>query len=301
MSQKEYLYFLLSCLPGVGTVRAGRLLEHFGNNPERILGAGREEIGKAAGLSAGQASEFIRMRDGGQAERKYHAMKRAGIRMICEGDDGYPGRLLTIPGRPLCLYFRGSLPDNTLPAAALVGARNCTLYGKAAAMQIGRVCAQNGIAVISGLAAGIDAAAGRAAADSGGKSWAVLGCGVDICYPKENIDLFEAILMSGGGILSEYPPGTEPLREHFPVRNRIISGLADVCVVIEAAEKSGSLITADQAAEQGRDILAVPGRMSDPMSRGCNRLIAQGAQILMDPSDLVSHPDIQKKLRRRDR
>ncbi len=301
MNQKEFLYFLFSCLPGVGTVRAQKLMNNFDGNPETILRAGREEIERAGGLKPGQASEFIRMRDSGQAVRKYQKMKESGIRMICDGDAGYPENLLTIPGRPLCLYYRGCLPENTAPSAALVGARNCTMYGKSVAMQLGRICARNGISVISGLACGVDAAAGRAATGAGGKSWAVLGCGVDICYPRENIDLFEAILMSGGGILSEYPPGTEPLRGHFPVRNRIISGLSDVCVVIEAAEKSGSLITADQAAEQGRDILAVPGRMSDAMSLGCNRLIAQGAQILQDPYDIVRHPDIQKKLQHHER
>ncbi|MCH3986590.1 MAG: DNA-processing protein DprA [Lachnospiraceae bacterium] len=300
MNQKEYLYFLFSCLPGVGTVRAQKLLAFFGNDPERILHAGREEIEKAAGLKERQAQEFIRLRESGEAARRYQNMKRAGIRMVCEGSAGYPEKLTMIPGKPLCLFWRGTLPEDDTPAAAVVGSRRCTMYGKMAAAQIGRVCAENGVSVISGLASGIDAAAGRAAVEAGGRTWAVLGCGVDICYPRENIDLFEAILESGGGILSEYPPGTEPLREHFPVRNRIISGLADVCVVVEAAEKSGSLITADQAAEQGKDILAVPGRMNDAMSSGCNRLLAQGAQILLTPADIVRHPDIQKKLRRQD-
>lgn len=294
MNGNEFLFFLLSCLPGVGTVRAQKLLAYFGQDPGRTLTASREEL-EAAGLSLRQAEGFLKLRDSGEAKRRYLKMKREGIRMVCAGDEDYPEMLKSIPGKPLCLYYRGRLPDGSAPAAAVVGSRRCTVYGKGVAMKIGEICAREGISVISGLAAGIDGAAGRAAVSAGGRSWAVLACGVDICYPRENIDLFEGILETGGGILSEYPPGTEPLREHFPVRNRLISGLSDVCIVVEAAFESGSLITADQAAEQGRDILAVPGRISDEMSRGCNRLIAQGAQILLEPADIVNHPDILKK------
>lgn len=295
MSGHEFFYFLLSCLPGVGTVKAQRLLAYFGQAPEHALSAGLTELMEAGDLKADQAASFVKLRDSGEAAKRYLQMKRSGISMVCAGDEDYPESLNQIPGKPLCLYYRGALPDSGDPAAAVVGARRCTVYGKQTAMQIGKVCAENGISVISGLAVGIDSAAGRAAILAGGRTWAVLACGVDICYPRENINLFEGILETGGGILSEYPPGTKPLRAHFPVRNRLISGLSDVCVVVEAAGKSGSLITADQAAEQGRDILAVPGRMSDEMSRGCNCLIAQGAQILLEPSDIVRHPDIQRK------
>ena len=145
--------------------------------------------------------------------------------------------------------------------------------------------AANGVAVISGLACGIDAAAHEGALRGKGKTFAVLGCGVDICYPKQNYPLMRRMLENGGGVLSEFPPGAEPLPWHFPIRNRVISALADVVLVIEAKEKSGSLITADYALEQGKTVFALPGRTTDATSRGCNRLIAQGAEMRFTRND----------------
>lgn len=296
--ERLFASFLYSSLPFVGTVKADRILTCFDDKVERLLTAGHDELIQA-GLNSEQAQAFLHLRDSGEALARFEKMRQRGIQMSLAGDASYPKNLLTIPGRPLCLFYRGTLPDSRLPAVAVVGSRRCSLYGRQAAEAIADACAAAGIGVISGLAAGIDGAAGRAALKRGGKTWAVLGCGVDICYPRENFDLMEGILQSGGGILSEYPPGTPPLRWHFPVRNRIISGLSDICVIVEAAERSGSLITADQAAEQGRDVLALPGRVSDTMSKGCNWLIAQGAQMILGLEDVTGHPDIcHKQLKR---
>ena len=201
------------------------------------------------------------------------------IRKIRAWEKGFPERILEQKGMPKELYYIGSLPSEA-PAVAIVGARSCTPYGREKAIELGKFCAQHGIAVISGMAEGIDGYAHEGALLGGGKTYAVLGCGPDICYPKRHVGLRKAILGSGGGILTEYPPGSEPLAWRFPARNRIISALADIVVVVEARKRSGSLITADFALEQGKTVLAFPGRQGDRLSEGTNALIAQGAGII---------------------
>ncbi len=201
-------------------------------------------------------------------------------------DPGYPERLKNISGAPKKLYVLGSLPEEGRLSVAVIGARDCSEYGKYVAKELGTALGGSGISVISGMARGIDGISQEAALDAGGSSYAVLGCGVDICYPEANRQLYER-LKSGGGIISEYPPGAPALACHFPPRNRIVSGLADVVVVIEARIKSGTLITVDMALEQGREVYVVPGRLTDRLSDGCNRLIKQGAGILLSPEDFV--------------
>ena len=177
---------------------------------------------------------------------------------VGRGQEGYPERLMPFADMPSRLFVRGALPADEQKTAAIVGARICTAYGKSQAAFFAQVLAANGVAVISGLACGIDAAAHEGALRGKGKTFAVLGCGVDICYPKQNYPLMRRMLENGGGVLSEFPPGAEPLPWHFPIRNRVISALADVVLVIEAKEKSGSLITADYALEQGTEIAISP-------------------------------------------
>ncbi len=172
-----------------------------------------------------------------------------------------------------------SLVTTHCPAIAVIGSRICSEYGRMVAGRIGRLCAQMGIELISGMAVGIDGIAQRAALEAGGKVTAVLGSGVDVCYPKENRELYETLLQKGR-IISEYIPGTEPVAGNFPLRNRIISGLADAVIVVEAKERSGTMITVDMALEQGRQVYIIPGRLTDPLSAGCNRLISQGAEII---------------------
>lgn len=198
------------------------------------------------------------------------------IKIYKKTEEGYPKTLLQLPDAPSRLYVLGELPDPMRPAIAIVGARNCSSYGKNMAYEYARILTQRGIQVISGLARGVDAAAHAGALAAGGKTYGVMGCGVDFCYPTSSRKLYH-VMQQQGGILSEFAPGTPPLSYHFPLRNRIISGLSGATLVVEAKEKSGSLITADAALEQRRTVFALPGRAGDLLSEGCNRLIYQGA------------------------
>ncbi|MCI9137548.1 MAG: DNA-protecting protein DprA [Lachnospiraceae bacterium] len=219
-----------------------------------------------------------------QLEEQYRYCLHEGIQLVLWQDAEYPRRLRQIYNPPYGLYYRGKLPEEERKAAAVVGARNCSFYGKSMAESIGFHLAGQGISLISGMAAGIDGASHRGALQAGGDTYGVLGCGVDVCYPASHRELYES-LTEQGGVLSEYPPHTQPLAMFFPQRNRIISGLSDVVIVVEAKEKSGSLITADFALEQGKEIYAVPGRVGDTMSQGTNRLISQGAGIFLSIED----------------
>lgn len=208
------------------------------------------------------------------------------IRCIKRESQVYPDRLKNLKNMPGQLYVRGRIPEDHRPSAAIVGARLCSPYGQAQAYRFARELARAGVQIISGMARGVDSCAHRGALEGGGSTWAVLGCGVDICYPRENRDLYEEIPHLGG-LISEYSAGSPPLGCHFPARNRIISALADLVLVVEARERSGSLITVDFALEQGKTVYAVPGRVGDPLSAGCNRLIAQGAGIALNPQELL--------------
>ncbi len=209
-----------------------------------------------------------------------------GIKIVRVGDSNYPKRLLPYKDKPKQLYYKGKLPDNNKPTVALIGARACSNYGRQIAKQIGKTLAENGVQIISGMARGIDTYSQLGAIEGNGSTFGILGCGVDICYPTENIELYEEI-QGKGGIISEYPPGDKPLNWHFPQRNRIISGLSDAIIVVEAKENSGSLITVEWALEQGKDVWAVPGRIGEGLSLGCNRLIKAGAGIITDTKNII--------------
>lgn len=217
---------------------------------------------------------------------EYEKMIDRGVSFVSVGEEGYPRRLLNVPDAPFALYYAGKLPRDDEVTVAVIGARNCSAYGKAMARQFGETLAREGVQIVSGMARGIDGIGQQAALDAGGYSLGVLGCGVDICYPPENQPLYEQ-LIAQGGICSEYPLGIEPRAVLFPPRNRIISGLCDSVLVIEAKERSGTLITVDMALEQGREVYALPGRITDPLSGGCNRLIRQGASPALSPQDLL--------------
>ena len=217
---------------------------------------------------------------------EYEKMTERGISFVTAGEEGYPKKLTNIPDPPWAIYYVGKLPSDEEKSIAVIGARNCSEYGKAMARQFGEMLAGEGIQIVSGMARGIDGIGQQAALEAGGYSLAVLGCGVDICYPPENRQLYER-LIAEGGICSEYPPGIEPRPVLFPPRNRIISGLCDGVLVIEAKERSGTLITVDMALEQGRDVYALPGRATDPLSSGCNKLIRQGAELVASPQEML--------------
>lgn len=219
-------------------------------------------------------------------QRNYEEMQKKNISFLTQKSKGYPEKLKCISDAPYGIFFSGKLPNPDLPSVAIVGSRQCTEYGRYVATQLGAALAKANIQVISGMARGIDSIAQNATMEAGGDTFGVLGCGVDVCYPAECHGLYHK-LKERGGLISEYPPGTEPKAQYFPRRNRIISGLSDAVVVVEARERSGTLITVDMALEQGREVYVVPGRITDPLSVGCNRLVRQGAEIVNDLPELI--------------
>ena len=223
-----------------------------------------------------------------EIQEEYEKLKERGIRFITPFDQEYPKGLQNIAAKPMGLYWKGRLPDRDYPVAAIVGARECTSYGGQIARFLGKELSSQGVQIVSGLASGVDGAGHMGALDAGKPTYGVLGCGINICYPKENYKLYE-MMERTGGIVSEYGLGTRPRPGNFPMRNRIISGMSDIIIVVEAREKSGSLITAETALEQGKDVFAIPGRITDILSAGCNRLIQQGAFPLLEVGDILDY------------
>ena len=229
-------------------------------------------------------------------EKNYIKMSMKGICYVNHSDEVFPEKLRNIPGMPYGLFVRGSLPDKSRKAVAIVGARQCSEYGRLMAEFLGSRLAKEGIDVISGMAWGIDGIAQSAALSAGGRSYAVLGCGVDIPYPAKNRSLYNSLCEDGNGIISEYAPGTKAIARLFPPRNRIISGLCDVLIVVEARHRSGTLITADMAADQGKCVMVVPGRLTDTLSTGCLNLMAQGALPVTGIESVLEALDMGKQL-----
>ncbi len=219
-------------------------------------------------------------------EEEYQRLNEKQIKLYTIEDDSYPARLRMISSPPYAIYVKGRLPKESVLSVAIVGARECSTYGEVMARQYAQSLADAGIQLVSGMARGIDGVSQKSALAVGGTSFGVLGCGVDICYPKEHYALYSK-LQECGGVISEQPLGTQPLPQYFPARNRIISGLSDLVIVIEAKERSGSLITADMALEQGKDVYALPGPCNSALSKGCHNLIRQGAGILLSPRELL--------------
>ena len=275
----------LSELKGLRNQTRLALLRRFGD-PESIFYADADELLLADGVERSQL-KLLENHDLAPADRILADCQRLDIRLLPLSDAAYPGRLKNIYDPPALLYCKGRLPllDDLL-CVAVVGTRDCTPYGVACAEKLGFGLASGGAAVVSGLAKGIDAAAIRGALRAGGVTVGVVGNGLDVYYPYESHYLYEDVA-SAGILLSEYPPGTEPASGHFPVRNRIISGLSLAALVVEAPEKSGALITAATALEQGRDVFAVPGPIDAPASVGCNCLIRDGAGLVSDASDIL--------------
>ena len=225
-----------------------------------------------------------------QLKEEFYKMQEHGIEFIPFFSKEYPPGLAEIPDPPFALFVKGTCPG-AKKKAAIVGARGCSGYGEHYTREFAEVLAAAGVDIISGMAKGIDGTGQRAALNAGGKSYAVLGSGVDVCYPRENIGLYMDI-QEKGGIVSEFSPGTQPYAWNFPRRNRIISALADWILIMEAKERSGSLITADLALEQGKDVYALPGPVNSVLSQGCHRLIKQGAGILITPEELMDEWNI---------
>lgn len=279
-----YSWIALRAVEGVGPVLFRRLLERF-ETPCRALAASSAELMAVRGMSEVVAAAVQGSPCRHFAEQECRRLENSGIRVLTFLDADYPRRLFEIGDPPPLIYLRGVAPVWE-PAVAVVGSRRAGRDGLKAAEQLAAELAGLGVRVVSGLARGIDTAAHRGALKGNGVTVAVLGCGVDVHYPPENRELADKITESGC-IISEFPLGTQPLSEHFPRRNRIISGLARGVLVVEAAEQSGSLITARYALDQGREVMAVPGPINAASSRGSNRLIKQGAQLVDCVEDIL--------------
>jgi DNA processing protein len=277
----------LNLLPRVGPITLRRALERYrepGQIAHRLSPAGWLSL---PGVRPAAVDEILEARKDlrKRAEREVRQCERRGVRLIPLDDDDYPAALEELPDAPILLYLRGSIPDRIV-RVAVVGSRRATAYGRRVAAGLGSSLAARGIEVVSGGARGIDTLAHRGALETGGRTTAVLGSGLLRPYPAENETLFEE--MAGrGAVLSEFELRTRPRPENFPRRNRLISGLATAVVVVEAAPRSGSLITVSHALEQGREVLAVPGPVSSEQSQGCHRLIQQGAKLIQEVDDIL--------------
>lgn len=270
-------------IAGIGNKSIFKLLEYAGSIQKAFL-LSEKEVNEL--LELRQAQAFLQGRECRTNRTTVQLKKEKGLDFIPFTSVQYPERLRNIPDPPFCLYVKGKVPEEKVPTVAIVGARACSEYGKAVAAAFGRRLGSGGVQIISGMARGIDGIAQRGTLEGGGETYAVLGCGADICYPLENMDLYKKIPQNGG-IISEYPPGTEAQSRLFPPRNRIISGLADVLLVVEARKRSGTYITVLQALEQGKEVYAVPGRITDALSDGCNYLLAQGAGMATSPEVIL--------------
>jgi len=278
-------------IKGIGAVRLQALLQHFGDL-EIAWKASPADLSEA-GLGRKVIERVIQVREEVDLRKLWEKIESQGIKILTWQDESYPGRLKEIDQPPPVLYIRGEYLPDDLFAVAIVGTRRVTAYGRQITEEISSYLAANGITVISGLARGVDAIAHQSTLKAGGRTIAVLGSGVDKIYPPEHRGLAEQ-MMERGAVISDYALGTPPDASNFPPRNRIISGLSLAVVVIEAGETSGALITAEFAAEQGREVFAVPGSILAPQSKGTNKLIQRGALPLLGMNDLMQALDLTR-------
>ena len=278
-------YILLNQIEGIGPVRVRALCEGLGS-PEAVLSASAAELATVRGVGPKVADGIVSQRGKLDAGREEEAAARLGARLVTPVDGEYPAPLKTIHDPPLCLYVKGTLEQKDAQALAVVGTRRVSHYGAAQADRLAYQVSKAGFVVVSGLARGIDTVAHKAALKAGGRTLAVLGGALDKLYPPENRGLAEEI-EAHGAVLSEFPLGREPDRTTFPYRNRVVSGLSKGVLVVEAGLDSGAMNTAEQALEQGRSVLAVPGRVDMEGARGPHRLIQNGARLVEDVSDIL--------------
>jgi DNA processing protein len=290
MDDKRY-WIGFNLIKGIGAVRMQALIQHFGDLEIAWKASAADLVD--AGLGRKVIERVIQARAEVDLTKLWEKIESQGIKILTWQDESYPGRLKEIDQPPPVLYIRGEYLPDDLFAVAIVGTRRVTPYGRQITEEMSSFLAANGITVISGLARGVDAIAHQSTLKAGGRTIAVLGSGVDKIYPPEHRGLAEQ-MMERGAIISDYPLGTPPDASNFPPRNRIISGLSLAVVVIEAGETSGALITAEFAAEQGREVFAVPGSILAPQSKGTNKLIQRGALPLLSMNDLMQALDLTR-------
>ena len=290
MDQKAY-WVGFNLVKGIGAVRLQALIQYFGNL-ETAWQASESEL-LSAGLSQRIIDVFVATRHKIDPIQAYEDILKKEIKILTWEDPDYPDKLMNIDQPPPVIYIRGSIKPEDRWAVAIVGTRRVTSYGRQVTEQVSTYLARNGLTVVSGLARGVDGVAHQTTLANNGRTIAVLGSGIDQIYPPEHRQLAEKII-ENGAVISDYHPGTPPDAGNFPPRNRIISGLSLATVVVEAGETSGALITATFAAEQGREVFAVPGPIYAPQSKGTNRLIREGAQPLLDPVDIMESLNLRK-------
>ncbi|MCC6544357.1 MAG: DNA-protecting protein DprA [Nitrospirae bacterium] len=286
ISSRHYPWLALAHILKNRYALSKNLIERF-SSPEQVFSSSFEELCRAEGITPAIAWEIKSFRHpSADIENELKKIDDAGIKLIHFNHPDYPAGLRNIYDPPLYFYMNGTITPEDTNALAVVGSRSPSPYGIKVTEMLTERLSSAGFTVVSGMARGIDSAAHRTALKTGGRSIAVLGCGADIAYPRENAGLMREII-GNGAIISEFPLGTRPDKKHFPQRNRIISGLSRGVIVVEAAEKSGSLITARFAMEQGREIFAVPGNINSPLSKGANNLIKQGAKAVTSVNDVL--------------
>ncbi len=284
VENKAYEYWMHN-LPGIGDRTIEKLLKAYGS-AKAVYMADEKLLKKDLGED--KIKKLKDFSENWDLEKEYGELLKRKISFYSLRDAEYSERLRSIPHPPYAVYCMGNLPQEKSPCAAVIGARECSEYGRYMARAFAGEMAGAGVAIVSGMARGIDGIGQEAALQSGGKTYAVLGSGVDVIYPLSNQRIYYEILEKGGGILSVFPPGTAPKKQYFPERNRIVAGLSDIVLVVEAKIKSGTWITVDMALEQGKNVYAVPGRLTDRLSDGCNLLIRQGAGIALSPKDIMA-------------
>lgn len=285
MEEKIFAFWLCN-LPGIGHRKIEYLLAYFGC-PREIFFGKEHHFAQIRGLQEKDRKFLSQKRTEDSLKKSYEEVCRRGISFVYREEEDYPEKLRQLSGMPYGLYYRGRLPEQNIPSVAVVGAREASYGGRQIAGKLSFELAENGIQVISGLARGIDIAAHRGALKAArGKTYAVLGTGVDICYPGQHIETY-MMMQESGGVLSEFPVQAPALPYHFPMRNRIISGLSDGILVIEAGKKSGSLITAEAGLEQGKEIFVVPGNIADSRYEGGNELLKSGAVLVTGIRDIL--------------
>ncbi|OQX91858.1 MAG: DNA protecting protein DprA [candidate division Zixibacteria bacterium 4484_95] len=276
---------MLSMVNGVGPIKYQQVINHF-QDFDQFAGNDDTGIFENCGLNEKQVSSMLNFSRWNEIDEILQKAARFDVKVICLGQKNYPERLLNIYSPPLILYLKGALELLSKPSVAIVGSRTPTEYGRAMTRKIAGGLASRGLVIISGMAWGIDCEAHKAAIDNGGITAAVFGCGIDIIYPRGHRNLASKILEKGF-LLSEFPFGTKPEKHNFPRRNRIISGLVEAVVVVEAAEKSGALVTAGLAVDQGKEVFAVPGRADNLKSHGTINLLKEGAAVATSPEDIL--------------
>lgn len=295
MDDKRY-WIWLSRIEGVGPIKIKQLLENY-KTPKEIWGLKKEELLKNMGVGEVTANQILNEKYKSNLEKYVEYMEKYHIGMITILDEDYPKNLKNIYDAPVILYYKGNkqlLHNNK--SIAIVGCRNCTKYGENISTKFAYDLSKEGICIISGMAKGIDSKAHLGALKQEGKTIAILGSGLDRIYPSQNIKLYNEIVENGGLILTEYVIGTNANKMNFPARNRIISGLSDGVLVIEAKEKSGTLITVDFALEQGKDVFVIPGNITSDYSFGTNELIKQGAKCVTSVKDVLEEINLRNNV-----